>query len=85
LTPSAERRAKADAAKSERLKATTFRECAEAYIAAHKGEWENDKQRKQWPPTLETHACLVFGSKPVAHHTIPLEGAIHHISSKGSK
>jgi integrase len=66
IDPLAERRAKADATRTERLKAKSFRECAEAYIAAHKGEWKNDKHSKQWSATLETYAYPVFGSRPVA-------------------
>lgn len=67
VDPLAERRAKVEAAQAERLKAKTFRECAEAYIAAHKGEWKNDKHSKQWSATLETYAYPVFASKPVAN------------------
>lgn len=66
IDPLAERRAKIEAARMEKLKAKTFRECAEAYIAAHKGEWKNDKHSKQWSATLETYAYPVFGSRPVA-------------------
>lgn len=66
IDPLAERRAKAEAAKAERLKSKTFIECAEAYIAAHKNEWKNEKHAKQWTATLETYAYPVFGSKPVA-------------------
>lgn len=45
--------------------AMTFRECAEAYIAAHEASWKNPKHAKQWPSTLETYVYRVFGSLPV--------------------
>lgn len=35
------------ARKAERVKATTFRECAEAYYKIHHKTWTNDKHRKQ--------------------------------------
>lgn len=66
IDPLAERRAKAEAARAEKLKAKTFRECAEAYIAAHRGEWKNAKHAGQWEATLKTYAYPVFGSKAVA-------------------
>jgi integrase len=43
----------------------TFRECAEAYIAAHKAGWRNPKHAAQWPSTLETYVHPVFGALPV--------------------
>lgn len=46
--------------------AMTFRECAEAYIAAHKAGWKNPKHAAQWPATLGTYVYPVFGSLPVA-------------------
>ena len=66
VDPLAERRAKAEAAYAVKLKAKTFRECAEAYIAAHRGEWKNAKHAGQWEATLKTYAYPVFGSRPVA-------------------
>jgi len=67
VDPLAERRAKVEAARAAKMKAKTFRECAEAYIAAHRGEWKNEKHAAQWTATLETYAYPVFGSKPVAN------------------
>jgi integrase len=56
-----ERQAKAlDAAK-----AMTFRQCAEAYIAAHSAGWKNRVHAKQWPATLTTYVYPVFGNLPV--------------------
>ncbi|MBI1252174.1 MAG: tyrosine-type recombinase/integrase [Alphaproteobacteria bacterium] len=53
-------------AKAERTPQLTFKECAEAYIAAHEGSWRNDKHRAQWRSTLVTYAYPVMGGVPVA-------------------
>jgi integrase len=65
INPLAERRAKTEALRVERAKAWSFQDCAEAYIAAHRGEWKNPKHAAQWSSTLETYAYPVFGSRPV--------------------
>ncbi len=46
-------------------KEMTFRQCAEAYIDAHKASWSNAKHAAQWPSTLQTYAYPVFGEAPV--------------------
>ena len=43
----------------------TFRECAEAYIAAHAAGWRNTKHAQQWRATLATYAFSVFGDLAV--------------------
>ena len=43
----------------------TFKQAAEAYLAAHAAKWSNSKHAKQWPATLETYAYPVIGSLPV--------------------
>jgi integrase len=63
--PIEERRARRQAAKLESAKAMTFRECAEAYIAAHQAGWRNPKHAAQWPSTLATYVYPVFGSLAV--------------------
>lgn len=35
-----------------RAPGTTFGDCADAYIEAHKGAWKNDEQAKQWTQSL---------------------------------
>ena len=45
-------------------KALTFKQCAEAYILAHRAGWRNPKHAKQWSSTLEAYAHPVFGSLP---------------------
>jgi integrase len=52
-------------AKLEAARALTFRQCAEAYIEAHKAGWQNAKHAAQWPSTLKTYAYPVFGGLPV--------------------
>jgi integrase len=58
-------------AKLEAARAMTFRQCAEAYIAAHRASWKNDKHAAQWPSTLTTYAYPVFGELPV--HKVDVE------------
>src|SRR5439155_10911120 len=45
--------------------AMTFKQCAEAYIAAHQPGWKNPVHARQWPSTLETYVYPVFGALPV--------------------
>jgi integrase len=44
----------------------TFRQCAEAYIAAHEAGWRNAKHAAQWPSTLATYAYPIIGELPVS-------------------
>lgn len=43
----------------------TFRQCAEAYIAAHQAGWKNPKHGALWSATLETYAFPVLGNLAV--------------------
>jgi integrase len=45
--------------------AMTFKQCADAYITAHRAGWKNAVHAKQWPSTLEAYVYPVFGSLPV--------------------
>jgi len=69
--PIEHRRAARAAAALEAAKAMTFRQCAEAYIAAHRDDWKNPKHARQWPSTLATYVYPVFGNLPV--QTIDLD------------
>ena len=66
------RRLKADgtdpinARKSALGASRTFRDCATAYIEAHKGGWRSDKHAAQWPNSLEAYAYPVLGDMPVS-------------------
>jgi len=46
-------------------KAITFKDCAEAYIAAHREGWRNEKHGAQWTATLEAYAYPKLGKLPV--------------------
>jgi hypothetical protein len=54
------------AAKAERAKAVTFRQCAEMYLNVHSDRWKNPKHRAQWRSTLETYAYPVIGDLALA-------------------
>lgn len=65
IDPISVRKAQRDRARLDAAKTKTFRQCAEAYIAAHKAGWRNPKHRAQWPSTLAAYVYPVFGSLPV--------------------
>lgn len=44
----------------------TFRQAAEAYIAANRSSWKNAKHAEQWTATLERFAYPVIGERSVA-------------------
>lgn len=64
--PLDERRAARTEAQLADARAMTFRQCAEAYMAAHEATWKNAKHRQQWRSTLATYAHTKFGNLPVA-------------------
>jgi integrase len=66
IDPLQERQQARASLRIERAKSKTFKDCAEAYIEAHKAGWKNAKHEKQWTATLETYAYPKFGSLPVA-------------------
>jgi integrase len=60
--------AKREAAAKARVtdaKAMTFRQCADAYISAHRAGWKNGKHATQWQSSLESYVCPTFGDLPV--------------------
>jgi hypothetical protein len=54
------------AAQLDAAKATTFSQCAAAYIENHRASWSNPKHAAQWEATLRTYTYPVFGNLPVA-------------------
>jgi integrase len=46
-------------------RAMTFRQCAEACIAAHESGWTNRKHREQWTSSLEQYAYPVLGDMAI--------------------
>jgi integrase len=59
------RRAVRAKTKLDAAKAMTFKQCAEAYIKAHRAGWRNAKHAAQWSATLATYAEPIIGSLPV--------------------
>ena len=49
----------------ERAKFLKFKEAAEAYMAAHRVAWKNDKHAAQWPSTLKSYAYPIIGELPL--------------------
>lgn len=47
-------------------RAMTFRQCAEAYIAAHKNSWRNPVHARQWPNSLRDYVYPLIGDLPVS-------------------
>jgi integrase len=45
--------------------ATTFKDCAERYIASHGAGWRSRTHATQWPSTFGRYVYPVFGSLPV--------------------
>jgi hypothetical protein len=66
VDPVEEKRASKLARRLERAKAMTFRQCAEAFIAAHERSWKNAKHAYQWPQSLSSFVYPIFGDLPVA-------------------
>lgn len=62
VTVNGKRRAEA-IARAGRLKVKTFKDCAKAYIAAHRAEWKNAKHAGQLEATLKTCAHPVLGGE----------------------
>ena len=65
IDPIDARRAIRTQAKLDAAKALTFKQCAEAFIKAHRAGWRNAKHAAQWDATLSTYAEPIIGSLPV--------------------
>jgi integrase len=63
--PIDERRAERAQRRIDAAKAMTFKQCAEAYIAAHQAGWRNAKHTAQWPASLNRYAYPIVGALPV--------------------
>jgi integrase len=72
IDPLAERQAGRAAAKIERAKALSFRQCAEMCIKAFEVEWTNAKHLAQWHQSLEAYVYPIIGALPVAEIDTPL-------------
>jgi integrase len=65
IDPIEARRAQRARQRLDAAKAVTFKQCAEAYIAAHRAGWRNGKHAGQWGATLTTYAYPIIGGLPV--------------------
>jgi integrase len=45
--------------------ATTFKDCAERYIASYRAGWRSQSHAAQWPSTLGKYVYPIFGPLPV--------------------
>lgn len=66
IDPLDARRAERDRQALEAARAMTFKQCAEAYFAAHADGWSNVKWRSQFTNTLRDYAYPIIGSVSVA-------------------
>ena len=66
LDPIEARNTAALAARAERAKQMTFRQCVEDYLAVNASKWRNAKHRNEWLATLSRYAYPVFGNLSVA-------------------
>ena len=65
IDPIEARQDEREAAKISSEKATTFEECAKAFIASYEVGWRNDKHTEQWKSTLQTYCYPTIGALPV--------------------
>jgi len=65
IDPIEERQTAQLSANLDRAKAMTFRQCAEAYIAAHRAGWTNRDHLSQWLGSLNNYVYPVLGDLPV--------------------
>jgi integrase len=65
MDPIDARRAERARQRLDAAKAVSFRQCAEAYMNAHRAGWRNGKHAGQWGATLSTYAYPIIGRLPV--------------------
>ena len=66
------REAARSAKRLESAKATTFDQCASAYISAHRPSWRSAKHLNQWIESLRAYASPVIGPLPVQQVDVAL-------------
>lgn len=64
IDPIEARLAARDAQRKEETERVTFKQACEKYLALHESSWRNEKHRKQWASTLQTHAYPTLGTRP---------------------
>ena len=65
VDPIVARKEEREAIRLASAKATTFEQCAKAFIASHEAGWRNSEHRCQWRLTLATYVFPVMGNLPV--------------------
>jgi integrase len=65
IDPIEARRAERARQRLDAAKAITFKQCAEAYVTAHRAGWRNLKHAGQWNATLSAYAYPIIGALPV--------------------
>ncbi len=65
VDPITARDAHVEARAVEAARVMSFRQCAEAYIDAHRAGWKSQKHADQWTSTLKTYAYPVLANLPV--------------------
>jgi integrase len=71
VDPIGRQQAAASALRASTVDALTFKECAAAYIKAHRAGWKSAKHAQQWVNTLEQHAYPVIGELLVRDVKLP--------------
>lgn len=66
IDPIEHRRASLAAVRASEAKASTFAECAAAYMASHEVKWRGDKSGEQWRQSLTAYVYPTIGNLPVA-------------------
>jgi len=66
LDPLTRRRQTQQQARVDAAKSFSFRDCAEAFMAAKAPEWRNPIHARQWPQSLRDYAYPAIGDLPVA-------------------
>jgi len=65
IDPLLSRKGEQERARVESARGMTFKQCAEAYIEAHKSSWKNAKHIWQWDNSLTRFAYPTLGKLPV--------------------
>jgi integrase len=65
IDPITHQQKKRQQARLDATGAITFRDCVDAYLAAHESAWQNAKHAQQWRNTLDQYASAEFGELPV--------------------
>ncbi|MGE5366323.1 MAG: integrase arm-type DNA-binding domain-containing protein, partial [Betaproteobacteria bacterium] len=65
IDPLETKRAQQAQRRLDAAKTITFKQCADAYIAAHRAGWRDAKHIQQWENTLASYAEPIIGALPV--------------------